>query len=182
MAEERFRHYGYRKTTMAEIAQDAGMSAANLYRYFRNKQDIAAACANRCFAAMEALLRTVIDHPELGAAQKLERFILSMLHYTHEQTRNHGRINEIVELIASQRQDLVHRKNEGLRILLAEILHEGNRRQEFTIEDVDRSAEVVLTTIVKFMVPLFMQHYPLDEFEQMACDVAHLLVHGLANR
>jgi len=37
---ERFGHYGYNKTTMVEIAQDVGMSAANLYRYFENKQEI----------------------------------------------------------------------------------------------------------------------------------------------
>ncbi len=33
----RFRQYGYNKTTMAEVAKDCGMSAANLYRYFENK-------------------------------------------------------------------------------------------------------------------------------------------------
>ena len=40
-AEARLLHFGYNKTTMAEIAEDAGMSAANLYRYFKNKQEIA---------------------------------------------------------------------------------------------------------------------------------------------
>jgi len=32
VAEARFRTYGLNKATMAEIAQDIGMSAANLYR------------------------------------------------------------------------------------------------------------------------------------------------------
>ena len=41
-ANARFKHYGYGKTTMAEIAADSGMSAANLYRYFKNKQEIIA--------------------------------------------------------------------------------------------------------------------------------------------
>ena len=48
-AEQRLRTYGYGKTTMAEIATDVGMSAANLYRYFENKLDIGAALAQRCF-------------------------------------------------------------------------------------------------------------------------------------
>lgn len=182
VAETRFRHYGYRKTTMVEIAQDVEMSAANLYRYFTNKQDIAAACVNRCFGSMETLLREVIGNSELSTAQKLEQFILTMLRYTHEQTAQHNRINEIVELIATKRQDLVLRKNEGLRILIAEILREGNQKQEFNIRDTDRTAEVVLTTTVQFMVPIFMNLYPLQEFERMASDVAQLLVHGLASR
>ncbi|MBT3172542.1 MAG: helix-turn-helix transcriptional regulator, partial [Rhodospirillaceae bacterium] len=41
-ATERFRHYGYRKTTMAEVARDCSMSAGNLYRYFESKSDIGA--------------------------------------------------------------------------------------------------------------------------------------------
>ena len=35
---------------MAEIAQDCQMSAANLYRYFDNKQDIGAAISQLCLA------------------------------------------------------------------------------------------------------------------------------------
>ncbi len=34
----RFSYYGFGKTTMAEIAKDCGMSAANIYRFFENKR------------------------------------------------------------------------------------------------------------------------------------------------
>ena len=36
VAQERFRNFGYGKTTMAEIDYDVHMSASNLYRYFQN--------------------------------------------------------------------------------------------------------------------------------------------------
>lgn len=35
-----FGHYGFRKTSMGDIAAAAGMSRAALYLYFRNKEDI----------------------------------------------------------------------------------------------------------------------------------------------
>ena len=44
----RFGHFGFGKTTMAEIAKDCEMSAGNLYRYFENKKEIGAGCAKRC--------------------------------------------------------------------------------------------------------------------------------------
>ena len=50
---QRFVLYGYGKTTMAEIAQDCSMSAANLYRFFKSKQDIGAALAGRCMTEKE---------------------------------------------------------------------------------------------------------------------------------
>jgi len=57
-AERRFAHYGYGKTTMAEIAQDADMSVGNLYRFFRNKEAIALAGTERLLSAkLDAGLR-----------------------------------------------------------------------------------------------------------------------------
>ena len=46
-AVERILHYGYSKTTMAEIARDCNMSAGNIYRFFASKLDIAEAMAHK---------------------------------------------------------------------------------------------------------------------------------------
>jgi len=37
---ERFAHYGFRRTSMGDIAQQAGISRAALYLHFRNKEEI----------------------------------------------------------------------------------------------------------------------------------------------
>src|SRR6201999_2183477 len=44
-AKKRFSHFGYAKTTMAEVATDCAMSPGNLYRLFPGKLDIAEAIA-----------------------------------------------------------------------------------------------------------------------------------------
>ena len=44
-AKKRFSHFGYAKTTMAEVATDCAMSPGNLYRFFPGKLDIAEAIA-----------------------------------------------------------------------------------------------------------------------------------------
>ena len=68
-AQQRFEVFGLGKTTMAEIAEDTGMSAANLYRYFENKQDIAGACACRCMnEGLDLLRATLRDSPARCAA------------------------------------------------------------------------------------------------------------------
>ena len=35
-----FKEYGYQKASMRNIAEDAGMSVGNLYRYYKNKEDL----------------------------------------------------------------------------------------------------------------------------------------------
>ena len=65
-AEDLFSHYGFSKTSMADIAERAGMSPGNLYRYFRNKQAIGVAVIEDFFrcseAAMEAALASEAEH------------------------------------------------------------------------------------------------------------------------
>src|SRR2546427_8650924 len=39
-AERRFATFGYRRTGIAEIAREAGVSAGTIYRYFESKEDV----------------------------------------------------------------------------------------------------------------------------------------------
>ncbi len=181
-ADHRFRAYGYGKTTMVEIAADAGMSAANLYRFFENKRDIGAGLALRCFADKETVLGQVVERTDLAASAKLEEFLLALLRYTHGQCHDQPRINELVEDVAMHRPDIVERKCRGEQQLIAAILMEGNRSGEFDITDVTVTAQTVLNASLLFSMPLFMQAYPLARFEAMARETAHLLIRGLARR
>jgi len=178
-AQERIQVYGYGKTTMAEIAKDCSMSAANLYRYFKNKQDIAAACAERCMTEQQDAMRELVRQEFPSAAQKLRAFVIEGLKRTHEMFVDQPKINELVEYIASERQDLVHNKIKRQHSLIAEILVQGNQTGEFNINDVVTTARAVQNTIVKFNVPIFMALYPIDEFIIMANEVVDLLLHGL---
>ena len=60
-AESLFGERGYRDTTVADIATLAGMSAANLYRHFENKEDIAAGCCNRHIERKNQVMREVLE-------------------------------------------------------------------------------------------------------------------------
>jgi AcrR family transcriptional regulator len=176
---ERFGHYGYNKTTMAEIARDAGMSAANLYRYFENKQEIAAACASLCISERIDLLRQAARQPQLTAAQRLHNYAKTMLYHSHKVFSEDNRINEIVAFVTNERADLVHQKIAAQRALIAEILAYGNETGEFDVRDVIATAQAVHAALVLFDVPLFMSLYPLQEFEEKANAVVKLLIQGL---
>ncbi|RKZ47002.1 MAG: hypothetical protein DRQ58_07580 [Gammaproteobacteria bacterium] len=125
-AHNRFRHYGYGKTTMAEIAADIGMSAANLYRYFKNKQDIIAECANRSMCERLDRLRVAIRKPELSAIERLKAYVLTDLVISQEMAENDEKINELVNNITLQRPDMVYSKIEAENAVIEEILSYGN--------------------------------------------------------
>ena len=73
---EHFGHYGYEKTTVAELAKSIGFSKAYIYKFFDSKQAIGEViCANRLETIMTAVLAAVADAP--SASEKLRRLFRS---------------------------------------------------------------------------------------------------------
>ena len=179
-AHNRFRQYGYGKTTMAEIAADIGMSAANLYRYFKNKQDIIAECANRSMCERLDRLRVAIRKPELSAIERLKAYVLTDLVISQEMAENDEKINELVNNITLQRPDMVYSKIEAENAVIEEILSYGNETGEFAIDDISNTANTIHMSLVIFNVPTFMSLYSLEEFGEKAVSVIELIVSGLA--
>jgi AcrR family transcriptional regulator len=181
-AEELFSESGYRETTVVDIASLAGMSPANLYRHFANKEDIAAGCCYRHIERKNQLMREVLEKKRMSAAARLEELIIALLRYTHEETYDKPKRNEIIEVVISSRPEVVHDMLSGIHAVIAEILSQGNAQGEFEVENVAVAAETVFAAIVAFYTPLFMHLYPLPEFERRARAMAALLVRGLARR
>jgi AcrR family transcriptional regulator len=178
-AHTRFGHYGYGKTTMAEIATDTGMSAANLYRYFKNKQDIIAECANRSMCERLDRLRVAIRKPELSAIERLKAYVLADLTISQEMAENDEKISELVNNITLERPDMVYRKIEAENAVIEEILSHGNESGEFAIDDIASTANTIHMSLVIFNVPTFMSLYSHEEFREKAISVIELIASGL---
>src|SRR3954471_6600649 len=81
-AKKRFLHYGYAKTTMAEVAADCSMSPGNLYRFFPGKLDIAEAIATEDYQKHLDHLRKVASNPKKTARERLHDFFFEELRRT----------------------------------------------------------------------------------------------------
>jgi len=182
IAERRFRDYGYNKTTMAEIAEDLGMSAANLYRFFKNKQDIAAACAERCMGERVECLARLVEQSSMTASEKLLALVLEDVRYTHERAENEPKVNELIAIVTRERKEIVLSKVESQCALIAKIITQGNQSGEFGVADVMKTARTIYSSLTLFEVPLFLPLFTRQQFEQMAVDLVELLLAGLRKR
>lgn len=181
-AENRFRTYGFGKTTMAEIAGDIGMSTANLYRYYENKLAIGSAMAGKCFCERKEHLTEIVGRTGITESERLETFVLEMLNTMHSQFSDEPKIAELVEVIITKRPDMVHEKIESDKKLIAEILQQGNASGEFEVDDVDEMSGYVLAATVQFVTPFFMSIFPLEELERLAKGVVKLVLNGLVKK
>jgi AcrR family transcriptional regulator len=178
-ASERFTQYGYNKTTMAEIAKDCGMSAANLYRHFENKLDIGANLACECLGNKTIGVRDIVQQKQHPASVRLHNIVLSNLNYTYGQWSENPRMNEMVNAICEDRMDIVddYRLNE--HALLVELLEDGITNGEFAIDNVEDTADAITTAISMFSTPLLMHIYSLEQFTSKANSVVKLLLNGI---
>lgn len=181
-AEERFNQYGYNKTTMAEISRDCDMSAANLYRYFENKLEIATVLAQKCLADKEALLASVVNDASLSANEKLEAFVSSSLHHTYNHFDVSPKLGELVIALSDQRPEVVEKHRLSKLKLLAELLEQARQTGEFQFDDIDDTADAIHTAIMLFYYPLTIKMYPLEILELKAKNLCQLMLAGLQIR
>jgi len=181
-AQQRFRQYGYGKTTMAEIAEDVSMSAANLYRYFQNKQDIAGACANMCMCEHNEHIREFTRNKKLSAAQRLYTFAIEACRHNMSVMKDTPRAMELVQIISANNGDMVKKNIENQVGLIAEILSYGNETGEFQVNDVIGQAKTLYSTLLLFDVPIFLSLYTQEEFEEKAQNIINLIIEGIRKR
>jgi AcrR family transcriptional regulator len=175
----RFGRFGFGKTTMAEIAKDCDMSAGNLYRYFDNKKEIAAGCAQRCMQQKLELVRKILRDANLSPDKKLQRFALDILEYMHQQFSDQPALMEMVDFVSRERWDIVAHYMEQEKSLLSEILSEGNRSGKYNVSNVLETAQWVQASLIKFIAPRYMDAFSLEELRKEASGVTTLLIAGL---
>ncbi|MFN8948331.1 MAG: TetR/AcrR family transcriptional regulator [Alphaproteobacteria bacterium] len=178
-ARKRFLHYGYAKTTMAEIASDCSMSPGNLYRYFPGKLDIAEAICTEAGEYAVARLREVTRRPSRTARERLRDFLFAAMKLTYDQLEYDKQVFEMARVVASERPQFANRILALNRALLSEILAAGNASSEFFIEDVIFTAEMLQSATMKFRYPQLHSKLPYEKLERELDGVVNLLLNGL---
>ena len=178
-AKKRFMHYGYGKTTMAELAVDCDMSPGNLYRYFAGKLDIAEAICREASTQTAEDLARVLTTPNRTASQRLHDFLFMDLRETFHKLEEDPKIVEMAQIVTAERPEF---HNEGLkreREVLASIVELGNLSGEFNAPDPDFAAEMIQAATLKFSYPQLFTRLPLPKLERELEGVYQILVAGL---
>jgi AcrR family transcriptional regulator len=180
-AKKRFWHYGYAKTTMAEVAADCSMSPGNLYRFFPGKLDIAEAIATTEFEQHYEQVRKMMATPHRSARERLSDYFFEELRHTYNVLEKSPRVYEMATVIAHERPQYSNRIFAIQRKLLIELLEDGERAGEFRVTDKEFTAEMMQSATMKFRYPQLWSKLPLPKLERELDGVLKLLVDGLAH-
>ena len=181
-AMESLAHYGYSKTNISDIAQACGMSAGNLYRYFRNKQAIGHAVVALFFEEVDRRIEAGLDN-SVSAETRVRFVITEAVMHTVRELRQAPKIVELSEMICETEEGLavvgvhLHRGHERLTALIAQ----GAAAGEFRVRDAAKAARAVQMSTKFFHIPFAIAQHGLDQIEQDLALTLDLLCAGLRN-
>lgn len=178
-ARERFRHYGYPKTTIAELADDCAMSPGNIYRFFKGKIDIAVEIARREALSAVDVLDKVLACPHRGSRQRLEEVIFADLRYTYHLLENQPKTLELAQIVVNDRPQFQIESLRRERRLFQRILHEGAASGEFSIDNVPAATIAIHAATTKYRYAQLFTNQSLEELERELAQVLTLLMRGL---
>lgn len=181
-AKQRFSHFGYGKTTMAEVAADCSMSPGNLYRFFPGKLDIAAAIATEDYEKHLTNLHRLALAPGRTTCERLHDLLFEELRRTYQKLENDPRAYEMATVIAAERPQFAHWMLATERRILVELLEEGENRGELHCPEKEYTAEMIQSATMKFRYPQLWSKLTLPALERELEGVLALLINGLGTQ
>jgi len=178
-AQRLYESIGFEKTTMGDVARDLGMSPANLYRSFPNRQAIDEAIAARMLSIIEdrAWTEARVVRPAGAALEALSRAVLEE---TQLRMFSQQRIHHLCAVAAREQWPVVQAYLDALRGALRHIIMEGQRSGEFARQDPEELADTVCAALTKIWHPQMVEAYSGEDLAATSDRICRLLIRGLA--
>lgn len=148
-ARKRFRHYGIKKTTMQEIAQDAGVAVGTLYLYFKDKDDLVVAGIEDFVARHRRQAEEILAAPG-PVGDRLRRYLVARFRASEETRKSARHAAELVRAVLRVQPNRLWEEAEMMREILGRLLRLGIEAGEFQLDDPEQDAKVLLFAVAIF--------------------------------
>jgi AcrR family transcriptional regulator len=148
-ARKRFRHYGVKKTTMQEIAHDAGVAVGTLYRYFKDKDDLLVACTEEYVARHREQAEAILAS-DAPAGEKLRRYVLDRFRAAEATRTGFSHAAELTREVLRVRPDRQLEEGRMMAEYIARCLRLGIEAGDLHTDDPEGDARVLLFSVAIF--------------------------------
>ncbi|MBB6252033.1 TetR/AcrR family transcriptional regulator [Nitrospirillum iridis] len=177
-ADQHFRHYGFNKTTVADLAKAIGLSTAYIYKFFDSKKAIGEAICTRCLDAISEQLRIIVAEPT-SAADRLRRIYPTLARAGAELFFEERKLHDIVVTAVAENWHSGTNYEEELRRVVRELVVSGREAGEFETETpLEEVCLGIEETLWPFAHPLMLEE-KLDKLDTATAAVAGLVLRSL---
>jgi len=180
VAQRLFAKYGFKKTTIDEIAHSAHIAKGSIYYYFDSKEDIFRAVLDKENRLWSQKVREVINRASTPQ-EKLRAYLVTRMKYLSKLTNFYSALREeYLEHYSFVENIRKKYFREEIEIVKA-ILKEGTEKRVFQIEDLELMAFVIVATLKGLEYPWTME-IPTPDIEKRVDLLLKVLFNGLLKR
>jgi AcrR family transcriptional regulator len=180
IAQDIFSKYGYKKTTLDDIANAVRKGKSSLYYYFKSKEDLFQAVIMKEVDLLAKELDRVINR-NTEPVDKLRDYMLTKI-TTFRNLANfyHALENDVTAI--SFINDVKHRYEQDEIRLIKRILIEGVRKGEFEIYDFNLAAIGITMAIKGLEMPMSAGSYGNLNLERSVDVILKIICYGIMKR
>ena len=168
-AEEVFARFGFKKSTIEDIASKAHMGKATLYYYFSSKEKIFGEVIRKDSELFQAKLNEAISIVESPEA-KLRAYIATRMLHLKDLSKFYTTLtSEYLDyyfFVEKIRRDFYEYENQ----ILTQLLQEGIDQDHFSIDNIELTSRMISTAIKGLEYPLLLEknnYNPIEESNRM---------------
>ncbi|MCK4642409.1 TetR/AcrR family transcriptional regulator [bacterium] len=177
---EIFARFGFRKTTMDEIAQASHKAKSSIYHYFKSKEEIFQAIVEKESQLLKAELTKAINDEDTPQ-KKLYAYVIKRMHSLRRLVNFYSAIRdeylEHYSFIEKLREK--HDKEEAK--IVKEILNKGIEKGIYSIKDLEITAFAIITAL-KGLEFSWAVESDVPRIEKNIDDLLEILLYGIVKR
>ncbi len=153
IAFDHLRRFGPKRVTIVGIADEAGMSHANIYRYYPSKRALIEAVTAAWLKTLEGDLRLIVEGPD-PAYDKLERAILSIQHAYLDRLESDPVLFRLLCDAVEKNQVVARKHRNKAQSEIQKIVEDGMAAGSFRPIDRRRAMSLIFDLAHRFIHPL----------------------------
>jgi len=180
IAREIFSKYGFKKTTLDDIANAVRKGKSSLYYYFKSKEDLFQAVIMKEVEILGHELEIVINR-NTDPVDKLRDYILTKMATFRNLANFYHAIENDVTAVGFIDEVKIKYEQDEIR-MIKRILIEGVRKNEFEIYDFNLAAIGITTAIKGLEMPLAAGNYSDVNLERSVDIILKIMCYGIMKR
>jgi AcrR family transcriptional regulator len=172
---EVFARYGFKRTSMEDIAKSAGMSRPALYQHFRNKEAIARLMVQSYFTNASAAIRQALAQPG-PLEDMLDRAFIAKVGPLVEKMLISAHGAELLESSASIAQEELAQGMAEMREIFADWLRHEAQSGRVTLQDTPEDMAALILTLLEAI-----KQPPVENYEANRKRLARMVALSLAS-
>ncbi len=180
-AQNLFAKFGYKKTTMEDIAMELHKGKSSLYYYFKNKEEIFQAVIDKEQGVLISKLEEIVKS-EQAAKEKLNEYVLVRMKTISEQDNYFKALTDDrfggIEFVKAVKDSTEKTEVQ----MLESIITEGVEAGVFQMKNIHMGAVAIALALKGLEIPMFQSANSYGDTVEQVQNVLDILFYGLIKR